>query len=40
MGHDERSPKLLEHATLASRVFGVLVDRARVMEMTSAASTM
>jgi hypothetical protein len=31
---------LFEHMTLASHVFGVLVDRARVVEMTFAISTM
>jgi hypothetical protein len=31
---------ILEHTTLASRVFGVLVDVARVVKMTSAVSTM
>jgi hypothetical protein len=40
MSHDERSVKLLEHTALVSRVFGVLVDWARVVEMTSAVSTM
>jgi hypothetical protein len=40
MSRDERSMKLLEHMTLAIRVFGVIVDRARVIKMTSAVSTM
>jgi hypothetical protein len=40
MSRDERSVKLLEHTALASRVFGVLEDGARVVEMTSAVSTM
>jgi hypothetical protein len=40
MSRDERSKKLLEHTALASRVFGVLVDKARVVKMTSALSTM
>jgi hypothetical protein len=40
MSCDERSTKLLEHTALTNRVFGVLVDRARVIEMTSAVSTM
>jgi hypothetical protein len=37
---EERSKKLFEHTTLVSRVFGVLVDRERVIDMTSADSTM
>jgi hypothetical protein len=40
MSRDERSTKLLEHTALANRVFRVLVNRARVVEMTSAVSTM
>jgi hypothetical protein len=40
MSRGERSTKLLEHTALASRVFGVLVDRARVVEVTSAVPTM
>jgi hypothetical protein len=32
--------KLFEHTTQASHAFGVLVDGARVVEMTSAVSTM
>jgi hypothetical protein len=40
MSHDERSMKLLEQKASTSRVFGVLVDRGRVIEMTSAVSTM
>jgi hypothetical protein len=35
MSRDEGLVKLLEHTALASRVFGVLVDRARVIQMTS-----
>jgi hypothetical protein len=33
MGCGERSTKLLEHTALESRVFRVLVDRARVVEV-------
>jgi hypothetical protein len=40
MSCDERSTKLLEHTALTNRVFGVLVDRTRVIEMTSSVSTM
>jgi hypothetical protein len=40
MSFEERSTKLLEHMTLASRVFGVFVDGARVVKMTSVVSTM
>jgi hypothetical protein len=39
MGRSERSTKLLEDTTLASRVFGILVDRAGLVEVTPAAST-
>jgi hypothetical protein len=40
MSHDEMLMKLLEHTALASRVFGVLVDGARVVKITSIVSTM
>jgi hypothetical protein len=36
--HEERSSKLLEYTALASRVFGALVDRTRVIEVTPAVS--
>jgi hypothetical protein len=36
---DERSSKLLENTTLASRVFGVLVDGAGVVKVTPVLST-
>jgi hypothetical protein len=39
MGRSERSTKLLEDTTLASRVFGILVDRAGFIEVILAAST-
>jgi hypothetical protein len=39
MGHEERSSKLLGHTALASRVFGVLVDRTRVVNVTPVVST-
>jgi hypothetical protein len=39
MSYVEGSSELLEHATLASRVFGVLVDRTRVVEVSPAVST-
>jgi hypothetical protein len=39
MSHGERSSKLLEHTALASRVFGVLVDGARVVEVTPVVPT-
>jgi hypothetical protein len=35
----ERSVKLLEHTALASRVFGVFMDGARVIEVTPAVPT-
>jgi hypothetical protein len=38
MGCCERSTKLLEDTTLASCVFGILVDRAGLVEVTPAAS--
>jgi hypothetical protein len=40
MSREERSLKLLKHTTLASHVFGVLVDGARVIQVTPAAPTM
>jgi hypothetical protein len=40
MSCEERSSKLLKHAALASCVFGVLVDGARVIEVTPAVSSM
>jgi hypothetical protein len=40
MSRDERSVKLLEDTALTSRVFGVLVDRAGIIEMTFVVSTM
>jgi hypothetical protein len=40
IGHEERSSELLKHTTLKSCVFGVLVDRARVVEVTPAVSLM
>jgi hypothetical protein len=39
MGRSERSTKLLEDTALASRVFGILMDRAGFVEVTLAAST-
>jgi hypothetical protein len=39
MSRGERSAKLLEHATLASRVFRILMDGARVVKVTPAVST-
>jgi hypothetical protein len=39
MSRGERSAKLLENSALASRVFGVFVDEARVIEMAPAVST-
>jgi hypothetical protein len=39
MSRYERSTKLLEHTALASHVFGIRVDKTRVVEMTSAVST-
>jgi hypothetical protein len=39
MSHGERSSKLSENATLASRLFGVLVDGAGVVRMTIAIPT-
>jgi hypothetical protein len=39
MGRSERSTKLLEDTALASCVFGILVDRAGLVEVTPAAST-
>jgi hypothetical protein len=38
MGRCERSTKLLEDTTLVSCVFGILVDRAVLVEVTLAAS--
>jgi hypothetical protein len=38
MGRGESSTKLLEHTALASRVFRVLVDGARVVEVAPAVS--
>jgi hypothetical protein len=38
MSHGERSSKLLEHTTLTRCVFMVLVDGARVVEVTPAVS--
>jgi hypothetical protein len=35
----ERSAKLLEHTALAHGVFGLLMDRARFVEVIPAAST-
>jgi hypothetical protein len=40
MSSGDRSMKLLEHTALASRVFGVFVDRARVIKVTPAVPTM
>jgi hypothetical protein len=40
MSRYQGSAKLLKHTALASRVFGVLVDRARVIKMTSVVSMM
>jgi hypothetical protein len=39
IGRSERSSKLLEDTALASRVFGILVDWARFVEVTPMAST-
>jgi hypothetical protein len=39
MTRGERSSKLLEHTTLTSCVFGVVVDGAGVVEVTPAVST-
>jgi hypothetical protein len=39
MSRGERSSKLLEHMALASRVFGVLVDGAGVIEVTPMVTT-
>jgi hypothetical protein len=39
MSRGERSSKLLDHTALASHVFGVLVDGARVVEVTPVVST-
>jgi hypothetical protein len=39
MGRSKRSLKLLEDTTLASRVLGVLVDRAGFVEVAPVAST-
>jgi hypothetical protein len=39
MGRSERWTKLLEDTALARRVFGILVDRARFVEVAPAAST-
>jgi hypothetical protein len=38
MSYGERSSKLLDHTTLVSRVFGVLVDGARVVKVTPTVS--
>jgi hypothetical protein len=38
MVRNERSLELLEHTTLASCVFGLLVDRAKIVEVTLAVS--
>jgi hypothetical protein len=40
MSREKRSSELLKHTTLASHVFGVLVDRARVVEVTPAVPMM
>jgi hypothetical protein len=40
MSRGERSAKLLEHMALASHVFGVFVDGARVVEVIPAVSMM
>jgi hypothetical protein len=40
MRREVRSMKLFEHTILASGVFGVLMDRERVIEMTSVVSMM
>jgi hypothetical protein len=37
MGRSERSTKLLEDMALVSRVFGILMDRERFVEVTPAA---
>jgi hypothetical protein len=39
MGRSERLTKLLEDMTLASCVFGILMDRVGFVEVTLAAST-
>jgi hypothetical protein len=39
MSREERSVKLLKHTALASRVVGVLVNRARVVEVTPTVFT-
>jgi hypothetical protein len=39
MDREERLSELLEYTTLASHVFGVLVDRARIVEVTLVVST-
>jgi hypothetical protein len=39
MGRSERLTKLLEDMALASRVFGILMVRAGLVEVTPAAST-
>jgi hypothetical protein len=39
MGRSKRSSKLLEDTALASSVFGILVDRAGLVEVTPVAST-
>jgi hypothetical protein len=39
MSRSKRSSKLLEETALATRVFGILVDRAGFIEVTPAAST-
>jgi hypothetical protein len=39
ISRSERSSKILEDTTLASRVFGILVDRERFVEVTPAAPT-
>jgi hypothetical protein len=39
MSHGERSSKLLKYTALASRVFRILMDGARVVEMTPAVPT-
>jgi hypothetical protein len=39
IGRSKRSSKLLEDTALASSVLGILVDRAGLVEVTPAAST-
>jgi hypothetical protein len=39
MSRGEMSPKLLEYIELASRVFGILMDRVGFVEVTPAVST-